>query len=365
VVTLQRSLLPDSLDAGGEYDVAVEYRPASSQLEAGGDWYDVIPLPGGSLALVTGDVVGRGVGAAAVMGQLRTACAALASTSSGPAELISRLESFAAAIEGADFTTMVAVFVDPVGRTIRYTCAGHPPPMLLTPGRAPSLLDGTRSAPLGGPRRSPRPEQTAPLDHGATLVLYTDGLVERRGESIDCGLERLLRAADDLDGAAPDDLVHALLAALTGDHAPTDDLVVMAVRFTPLAHAVFTSLLRADPERLHPMRHALKDWLTGLGYGEDRIGEEDLAVGEAATNAVEHAYRDGEPGEVQIQAWVGPDDALVVTVRDFGRWQDLPAEGLRGHGARIMQALAQVRTVRSPAGTTVHLRFSSPAEVAV
>jgi serine phosphatase RsbU (regulator of sigma subunit)/integral membrane sensor domain MASE1/anti-sigma regulatory factor (Ser/Thr protein kinase) len=362
VVALQKALLPSALDPGPQFELSVDYRPASSALPAGGDWYDVLPLPQGQTALIVGDVVGQGVGAAAVMGQLRTACAALAPTAANPSELIGRLESFAATIEGADCTSMVVAFLDPATRTLSYSCAGHPPPVLIAPDGQPALLSEAVSAPLCGLRRAPRVDGTAALEPGASVLLYTDGLVERRGEVLDHGLERLLDAAR--GGARdPAELSQRIIDSLLDDHDAHDDLVLLAIRFSPAERGILSTTFPADLSALRPLRDEIRTGLEAFGVDHDRRDDIVLALCEAAGNAIEHAYRDAEPGTVQVQLWGEEDGSVMAMVRDFGRWQDLPATGPRGRGIEIIRALGQVEVRRNPSGTTVIVRFAETTGV--
>ena len=193
---LSRSLLSGSLPTAPGFEVAVAYRPAVSGLEVGGDWYDAFWLDeGATVGLVIGDVVGRGIGAAATMGQLRSAVRALASTGLGPGPLLDALDAYASRHGVGLMTTLICAQLGLGSRRLRYACAGHPPPVILSPGEEPTFAWEGRSTPLdvssaGGPRR----EAALTLPPGSTVLLYTDGLVERRSESLTDGMERLLRA---------------------------------------------------------------------------------------------------------------------------------------------------------------------------
>jgi len=234
-VQLQSSLLPPGLPVVPGLDVGTLYRAGTERMEVGGDWFDLLALPGGGAVATVGDVVGRGVRAAAAMGQLRSALAALALEDPSPAAVLTRLDAFAATLPDALMATVACAWIPPGGESVAYACAGHPPPVLTTPGGASALLQEGRSAPLGiaGPaRRSAR----VAMPPGAALVLYTDGLVERRGVPIDVRLEALRAAAGGLGDRPAREICDALFAAVgpdgDGDAARRggDDVALLCVR---------------------------------------------------------------------------------------------------------------------------------------
>lgn len=215
--TLQQSLLAGAPPSDPRFSIVTLYEPAGEQLEVGGDWHDAFTLPGGRVGLVVGDVVGRGLTAATAMGQLRSAVRALALTGLGPQAMIRSLDAFVAEIPAAQFATLVYAEVDPDSGAVTVAAAGHPPPVVATAAGETSLFYGGRSTPVGVlTPRLPRAEATLTLAPGDGLILYTDGLVERRTESIDDGLGRLLEAAR--EDIHPEALRRALL-----DGGPDDD----------------------------------------------------------------------------------------------------------------------------------------------
>jgi PAS domain S-box-containing protein len=230
---LQRSLLSGTLAASAALAVDVVYRPAQAGTEVGGDWYDAFWLDDeqATAALVVGDVVGRGIEAAAAMGQLRSAIRALASTGLAPGPLLDALDGFAARHGVGRMTTVAYAQLEVASGRLRYACAAHPPPILLTPGADPAYLWDGRSVPLDSVAiRGPRRQGTAELAPGGTLLLYTDGLVERRAQSLDVGFEQLLGAAarhhaDDLTA-----MLGSVVRAMDDDHS--DDLCLLAARRT-------------------------------------------------------------------------------------------------------------------------------------
>ncbi|QXG74453.1 SpoIIE family protein phosphatase [Modestobacter sp. L9-4] len=225
-VTLQRAVLgPTVLPTG----FAVHYEPAAGTLEVGGDWYDVVDLPGGSYGVVVGDVVGRGLDAAAVMGQLRSAGRALLLESRSPAHVLSALDRFAALVPGAICSTVFCGIVDPAAATLRYSSAGHPPAVLVDDQGRAQLLEGARGVPLAVLEGVQRPEAQVSLPPGSTLLLYTDGLVERRDEALDEGIDRAVQAL-----VAGRHLASTVLADLLTDQllsdAPDDDVAFLLYR---------------------------------------------------------------------------------------------------------------------------------------
>jgi sigma-B regulation protein RsbU (phosphoserine phosphatase) len=228
---LQRGMLAGALPAAPGLTVDVGLRPADRGLELGGDWYDAFWLTPETTALtIVGDVVGHGVGAATMMGQLRSAVRALALTQPGPAAILSALDAYAVRHDVGEMTTLVLAQVDIQSRHVRYACAGHPPPLLVSPGESPRFLLDGRSMPIHVPGgdTTVRDEAACALPPGSRLLLYTDGLIERRAQLIDQGMERLATAA----AARRDDpgsrLVSVLLRELPDSDHP-DDVCILLV----------------------------------------------------------------------------------------------------------------------------------------
>jgi serine phosphatase RsbU (regulator of sigma subunit) len=233
-VTLQRAVLGPTVLPDG---FAVHYEPATGTLEVGGDWYDVVDLPGGRYGVVVGDVVGRGLPAAAVMGQLRSAGRALLLESNSPAHVLSALDRFAALVPGAACSTVFCAVVDPATGTLRYSSAGHVPAIVVdadadadadADGRS-RFLTAAGSLPLAVVDDLVRPEAEVVLTPGSTLLLYTDGLVERRGEDLDEGMARALTALAGGRHLPPAQLVAVLTDQLLFD-APDDDVALLLYR---------------------------------------------------------------------------------------------------------------------------------------
>ncbi|MET9789449.1 PP2C family protein-serine/threonine phosphatase [Streptomyces canus] len=229
-LALQEALLP-APGPLGHHQAAVRYRPAVGSLNVCGDWYDLVDLPDDCLAVAVGDVVGHGLAAACVMGQLRSALSAATRVADGPARALEALGLYARSVDGAESTTAATAFIDWGDHTLTYSSAGHLPPALLHPDGTVTFLDRATDPPLGASlEHSIRPEATTPFDEGATLVLYTDGLVERRTEDIDTGLARLSGTLTRHRHAAPEDLADALLAELLSPTGNADDTALVVIR---------------------------------------------------------------------------------------------------------------------------------------
>ncbi|WP_371667430.1 SpoIIE family protein phosphatase [Streptomyces sp. NBC_00289] len=231
-LALQEALLPAPSPVG-HHRVAVRYRPATDALNVCGDWYDLVDLPGEGdrIAIAVGDVVGHGLRAACVMGQLRSALSAAARVADGPAQALDVLGLYARYVDGAESTTAVNTFIDWGSHTLTYSSAGHLPPALLHPDGTVLFLDQATDPPLGArPEHIPRPQASTPFVEGATLVLYTDGLVERRTEDIDVGLARLADSLTRHRHADPEALSDHLLTDLLPPAGNTDDIALVALR---------------------------------------------------------------------------------------------------------------------------------------
>ncbi|MFH8394444.1 PP2C family protein-serine/threonine phosphatase [Streptomyces sp. NPDC018036] len=228
-LTLQEAML-HSPHLARHRETAVRYLPAGS-LNVCGDWYDVVDLPGDRFAVAVGDVVGHGLEAAAVMGMLRSALSAAVRAVEWPAEALDVLGLYARDVEGALSTTVVQAVVDTRARRIVYSSAGHPPAVLVHPDGTFDLLDQATDPPLGArPESVPHPQAALPYTRGDTFVLYTDGLIERRGEDIDDGLRRLTDALACHARREPERLADALLANLGVSSSTRDDVALVVIR---------------------------------------------------------------------------------------------------------------------------------------
>ncbi|WP_318217335.1 PP2C family protein-serine/threonine phosphatase [Streptomyces sp. SCL15-6] len=229
-ITLQQAML-DVPDLAHHREIAVRYLPAIGSLNVCGDWYDIADIPPDRFSLAVGDVIGHGLQAAAVMGMLRSALSAAIRALERPAQALEVLGLYARSVDGALGTTAVKVLVDSRSLLITYSSAGHLPPVLLHPDGGCELLDQATDPPLGARiLHVPRPQASLSYKPGDTLVLYTDGLIERRGEDIDTGLGRLTDVLSECGRLGPEHLADTVLARLGVSSGGRDDIAVIVVR---------------------------------------------------------------------------------------------------------------------------------------
>lgn len=241
---LQHALLPVLAEGQSGVRAAAAYRPAERTQDVGGDWYDVFALPGGRIGLVVGDVVGHDLTAAAAMARLQSVLRVLAQSAAGPAALLAEVDRASALITDSFMATVGYADYDPATGVLRYACAGHPPPLLLTADDAGYLWEG-RSAPVGV-TGVPRAQAEVVVAAGTTLIWYTDGLVERGATPLPAGLDRLAAAATTMRGHDPDSLCRDLLHRMSGEDSLRDDAVVLCVRFTPERQGALEVARRGD-----------------------------------------------------------------------------------------------------------------------
>jgi anti-anti-sigma factor len=354
--TLQRSMLTTQLPDIEGVELAVRYLPSGSDAEVSGDWYDAVPLPDGRVGIVIGDVVGRGVEAAATMSQLRTALRAYAVEGLEPGEVVAKLHRLVGHLRMGLSTTLTYLDLDPFTLEIRYVSAGHLPILHAPATGAPYFLQGARSTPLGAaPAQAAIPQASLVLEPGDGLLLYTDGLVERRDVGIDDRLEALRAAL----AAAPSELVaqlEQLTATLTDGGVRTDDIALLALRAYGPPPGSFAVAIRGIADDLRRLRRDLRGWLAGVGAASGEVHDVLIAVGEACSNAIEHAGA-GVNATIDVRARVLGRE-LAVSVSDSGEWRAATAPADRGHGLRLMRVLSSAMKVASAeSGTRVDLRF--------
>jgi PAS domain S-box-containing protein len=356
---LQRALLPTGLVHRPDVALAAVYEAGSDALEVGGDWYDAFDLPDGRIALTVGDVVGHGLPAAAAMGQVRTALSALAEHAAGPSELLERLDGFLARSGATDFATVCYAVIDPVTCVMVYASAGHPPMLVVSPEGATTWVDGAQSPPLSG-QCPPRPQRSATLQPGSLLVLYSDGLIERRNERLDDGLARLAAATREVADSPVEDVCSALVVALGVDKTRADDVVVLAVRLVSITEAHYQHRFPARTAELAQLRASMRSWLDEHAVEQPLQQTLLLSVHEACANVVEHAYPLTAPGVVEVEMTKSAADEFLVEVRDFGTFQPSESAEDRGRGTGIMLQLTEDFSREStPAGTVVRFRVAS------
>ncbi len=348
VEALQRTLLPESLPQLPGLELAARYQPARVGTAIGGDWYDVFGLAAGQVAIVIGDVMGHGVAAAALMAQMRTALRAYALEGHEPEAVAERLNHLLVPLRPTSMTTLAYAVVDLDRETLRIVSAGHPPPLLVSPGLAPRYLEVEGDPPLGVVAGARFTERSFPLPSGSLLVLYTDGAVEVRGEPLEAGLERLRALTAEASDA------EAVCDAVTARRSHEDDVAVVVLSVSALPEH-FRSAWPAEPGTLRVLRHALRRWLGKWGADSDEIFDITVAVQEASANAVEHAYA---PGSAAFEVDAHHDDGVItVVVQDRGQWRDARGGLQRGRGLPIMRSLMEsVDVEQGERGTTVRLK---------
>ncbi|MFE7979011.1 SpoIIE family protein phosphatase [Streptomyces shenzhenensis] len=293
-VNLQHSLLPRSLPEQRALEVAYCYLPAKGGV--GGDWFDIIPLPGARVALIVGDVVGHGLHAAATMGRLRTAVHNFSSLDLSPDELLGHLDDLVTRIDQEDLSTThceeitgascLYVIYDPVSGRCSLACAGHPPPVLVRPDGTAYYPDLPVGPPLG---LGGLPFETAELHvpEGSQIVLYTDGLIEKRELDIDVGLE-LLRATLACRDRPPQKTCRAVLDALLPDR-PVDDVALLVARTHVLAaDQVADWDVACDPEAVSGIRTDVVERLEAWDMSPEVGFATELILSELVTNAIRY-----------------------------------------------------------------------------
>ena len=347
-MVLQRSLLPKRLADVVGVNVAARYLPARE--EVGGDWYDVFELPRGRVGVVIGDVVGHGIAAAALMGRLRTALHSYAIEGHGPGRTLELVDRFVQSLnESAMATAAYAVF-DTYTSALQYATAGHLPPLVIS-GSDVRMLEVTPAPPLGAFPYGRCPEHELSLGSREMLLLYTDGLVERRGVALSAGIEVLARA---VNGAqTPEDACALAVAKLVPAEGLRDDVAIVALQNAAVPSELNLTL-PAEPKTLAHARRILRRWLNERGADEGDVAEITIAVSEACANAIEHAYAPS-PATFDLHARAR-DGEITFTIRDGGRWRP-PRGQNRGRGLSIIvAAMDDVQIDRTAEGTEVVMR---------
>ena len=333
---LQRTLMPERTFDVEHLDIATYYRAGVQGTQVGGDWYDIIELGGGRTAFVVGDVMGRGVGAAALMGQLRSAIRAFSKLDLPPAELLEHLDSLVHDMAGDQIVTCVYGIFDSTDQCLRYANAGHLPPLLVSPGSPVVRLQG-EGPPLGAGYFGMRTEEI-PLERGSTVTFYTDGLVERRGRDIDVGIDALARQLEVYAGAALPGLPETLVWELLPD-GPDDDVAILVARVDawPFEAAVSHRLSSDEPAVANARRlvtNHLRDW----ELPDELVSDVVLMTSELVTNAYVH----GRP-PIDVRLRRTPSE-LFVEVQDRAAYRPRRRRARdddeHGRGLQIVSVLA-------------------------
>ncbi|HET8592900.1 MAG TPA: SpoIIE family protein phosphatase, partial [Solirubrobacterales bacterium] len=349
--TLQRNLLPGELPRLPGLRMAGRYIPAAQESAVGGDWYDVIQLGQRRLGLTIGDVAGHGMRAATYMGQLRSALRAYALDTDSAGEVLTKLARFAEA-ERSRMATLIYATLDLDSWTLELARAGHPYPLLIGSDGSASFLTGPTGPPLGTGGAFTYESHSLALKPGETLFLYTDGLIERRGEELSVGETALAEAAVN----APQDpelMCWSIIARLTEQTEVADDIAALLVQSVGLDERLEVDV-PAAPRELAGIRHLLRRWVNANGGTDDDCAAVAIAVTEACANAIEHAYGPGEE-TIEIRAQLEADLA-TITISDHGGWREPRGED-RGRGIPVMREfMDDVEIRRGEDGTSVELR---------
>lgn len=347
---LQRSLLPSRFPTIDGFEAAARYIPGTLGLEVGGDWYDVFELEDGSIGISVGDVMGRGIHAAATMSQLRNVLRAYALEGLAPGETLARLNHLAT--ESEIYATVVYAIVSPSRESMRIANAGHPPPLSRAPhGQARRIVEGA-SPPIGALPETTFQDAELALPPRSSLVFYTDGLVERRGESIDTSIDRLAEIVGRSDEPVHQ-LIDIILDGLELDDHP-DDRALLVMSFGHSSADRMSLRFPPEPGALASARSDLRSWLRERGADEREIFDIVFAVNEACSNAIEHPL-DVQDDEIELKAEL-TDGRVTIIVNDSGRWKTESNSRYRGRGLDLMHAVMEsVDVVQSSDGTSIRL----------
>lgn len=361
---LSDAVLPKGLPVPQRVALAARHLLAEEYAGSGGDWFDAVPLPDGRTVTVVGDVVGHGVEASVVMGELKTLFAEKVREDGDVVAALELLDARAHRVPETRSTTMCACVLDPSSGELAYVTAGHPPPVVVTAAGDASYLPPSGAGPLGSgaPVRAGRHR----LDEGDLLLLYSDGLVERPGRSAAENTLDLLRVAGDAVGTeatpggseeqAVERVCRQALEVLTRVSGYRDDITVVAVQVVP-ALAPLALRLPAIPDAVRTVRADIDDWLAPIGVSDlDRLAVQH-AVGELVTNAVRHAYGPSAEGrdvdhEIRVALELSADGVLSLSVSDDGTWRPPgpPRDG--GRGLAMAQGfLDELQVEPGPGGT--------------
>ncbi|GAA0581810.1 sigma-F factor regulator [Paractinoplanes ferrugineus] len=365
ITALQRELLPAGLPVLPGLQVAASYLLADADTAAGGDWFDVVAQRDGRVALIVGDVVGHGVAASGVMGQLRAVLRDRLDDGAGITEALAAADRFAARSAGAHAATICMVVLDPVTGDLAYCTAGHPAPLVVTPGGRTRYLSGTGGRPLATGGSFPiATDRLAPAE---LLLLFTDGILERPGRDHASGSAELAQvAADSVAGRALRDpgttpaerVCTNTVELLTRATGHQDDITLLAVQRVPHPAPLVLDL-PADPTVLREARKKIEAWLAGLGATTDDAFNVQHALGELLTNAIEHSATP-YTSMVEVRGMLGAAGQLDISVRDHGTWRP-PASGAEHRGRGLAMASQLVETVKvepSAEGTRALLRHT-------
>jgi anti-sigma regulatory factor (Ser/Thr protein kinase)/anti-anti-sigma regulatory factor len=364
VAQVRAALLPRALPVLPGVRTAVHCRAAGGE-PAGGDWFDVIARPDGSVVLACGEVAGQGLPVIAAMGQLRAVVNEFVSAGSDLGAVLARADAMARRVADLYASTLVLAVLDPDDRSLTYVTCGHAPPLIIAADGGIRHVPGSRASPLG--TGTPSALLAVRLDPGDVVLLVSDGLVERPGQSIASGLEELTSAAgaavagvraDPTGPIATERICEHVMDMLTRS-GYDGDAVVLAAEMLAATVPAFELVMPAAVGSLRSARDQLDNWLVSAGAAAEDRDAIRLAAVELLTNAIEHAYPAGVTGPFRLRAVLSDQGELEVQVSDHGSWQE--PDGTRpdrGNGLMVAGQLAdRLQVDAAPdGGTTVTLR---------
>lgn len=372
---LQDALLPADLPVSPALDISATYLLAADENRAGGDWFDAIVLANGAVALVVGDTVGRGVAGCAVMAQLRAVLHERMLSGASISEALRSLDRFARLRPESHAATVCVAVVDPPSGSVEYCTAGHPMPLVVAADGSSRFLEPSGAGPLTTETDFATARDSLGTDD--VILLYSDGLTERPGVALPASTVDIGRAAGwaaRAEGGAETDrrsarVCEQTLQVLTEAAGYSDDITLLAAHRTP-AFPPYRTVIDRSPESAREVRAELDAWLVSLQVA--MLDEYAVlhAVGELITNALEHAYPDGDqpPVALEVEAELKPSGVLTCSVRDHGRWKGRPPHPDRGRGLGMVSGLVDQLTVeRSESGTTARFgkRLTRPAQLLI
>lgn len=382
VAGLQEALLPTALPVLPLASVAARYLIAGQEGPGGGDWFDAIAIAGGTVALVVGDVVGRGIGATAGIAQVRAVLTELLLEEPDLHSVLARIDRFAARTPVLRAATLALALLNPADGALQYATCGHPAPLVVGDGTS-RFLTATSGGPLG--IRSPRKLATDRLNPGDILLLYSDGLVDRTGRTLAAGLTALANAAADAAAGSvrPGDPAASAAERLCqriveqmANAGYSDDVTTLAAQRLRAPIPALHLHLPAEAASLTKIRRAMREWMVRLGPADDDQDGVHMAIVEIVTNAIEHAYPSGQPGQLEFELALQPDGQLECLISDYGAWRTPdPAAVNRGNGLMVAEHMVDQMLISHPkdaddappgaASTVVRLlhRLSRPAMV--
>lgn len=369
---MQQALLAPSVPVVPGADITAQYLVAAEDTGAGGDWFDAIAL-GDRLVLIVGDVVGHGVEAAAVMSQLRTALRMQIVSGSTIAEALETLDRFHEHVPGSKSATICVGSLDHATGEFQYCTAGHPPPLLVTADAQSRYVGPSGAGPLGS--GAGFPVRSELLEAGDSVLLYSDGLIERPGRPLVASTAEFADLAANVAGGSRGFLIDAgarpidricseTLELLLRSTGYNDDVTLLAAqRRTPPSPLNMT--VDATIHAARTVRYRFREWLTEIGADDTDISDVVHAISEFVENAVEHGYATNVSDGVVVEAFLSGDGNLHASVSDHGKWKDYrEGEHGRGRGLAMAEALvSQALVTHGADGTTASLthRLSRPA----